>query len=997
MAVLLLAWAVPAFAAPITVTASWDANSEPNIAGYKLSYGTQTGVYTTTLDVGNVTSWPLSLNPGQYYFAVQAYDTNAQTSSYSVEVPFLLTSGSAPVIANLTPTSGPAGTPVVIAGSGFGASQGTSSVSFNGTSASPTAWSDTSITAPVPGGATTGSVTVTVGGLASNGAAFTVVPTPGITSLSPTSGAVSASVTITGTNFGATQGASTVKFNGVTATPTSWSATSIVTTVPATATTGSVKVTVGGVASNGVTFTVVPTASITSLSPTSGAVGASVTITGTNFGASQGASTVKFNGITATPTSWSATSIATPVPNGATTGSVKVTVGGVASNGVTFTVTSSTPSISSLSPTSGPVGASVTITGVNFGASQGASTVKFNGVTAAPTAWSATSVTAPVPAGATTGNVTVTVASVASNGVTFTVTTVPAPSITAMSATSGVVGTAITIMGTNFGATQGTSTVKFNGAAASPTAWSATSITAPVPVGATTGNVVVTAGGLASNGAGFTVTVPILPTMAVDRPSLNFGAVNTGSAFAFKTPAQTVYIEQTGAQSTVTWTAASNSPWLTVSPASGSGPAALAIGVQYHQSVPPAGSTSQTGAVTITYTGSSTPASTVSVLLNLPAASTAPVGLIDTPAAGASGLQGSIAMTGWSVDDIVVDRVELWRDLQPGEPTPPFAGGPTDPRNGKVFIGNATFVNDARSDIQALFPTSPLNYRGGWGYLLLTWGLWNQGNGSYTLYAVAFDAEGKATSLGQKTIGVANASANKPFGSIDTPAIGGTASGVTVNFGWGLTPNSGGTSCKVPSSGVQVSIDSGPLQPVVYGDVRTDIAGAFAGFTNSAAAGGHFTFDTSTLANGVHTIGWVITDDCNRADGVGSRFFTVQNTGVTSAPSIRAASTAALPDRGDPIVVARGFGELGATLDADETGVRTIAVKHGERIEVRLPHGYDQAWQVISGARHELPVGAHWDPASHTFAWEPAPGFLGTYEIVFVDGSATITILVSVS
>jgi len=69
-------------------------------------------------------------------------------------------------------------------------------------------------------------------------------------------------------------------------------------------------------------------------------------------------------------------------------------VGGVASNGVTFTVTVPPPSITSLNPTSGLVGASVTITGTNFAASQGSSTVKFNGTTAPPTSWSAASITA---------------------------------------------------------------------------------------------------------------------------------------------------------------------------------------------------------------------------------------------------------------------------------------------------------------------------------------------------------------------------------------------------------------------------------------------------------------------------------------------------------------------------------------------------------------------------------------------------------------------------
>src|SRR6266849_3041634 len=228
---------------------------------------------------------------------------------------------------------------------------------------------------------------------------------------------------------------------------------------------------------------------IASLNPASGVAGTSVTITGTNFGALQETSRVSFNGTAATAVSWSATSIVVAVPAGATTGNVVVTVGGVASNGMTFSVTSvsaSAPSIASLSPTSGPVGTSVTITGANFGISRGTSTVSFNGTGATPTSWSATSIVAAVPAGATTGNVVVTVGGVARNGVPFTV----APSITSLTPTAGAVGTSVTITGTNFGDRQGTSTVTFNGTAATPSSWSATSIVAPVPAGATTGNVV---------------------------------------------------------------------------------------------------------------------------------------------------------------------------------------------------------------------------------------------------------------------------------------------------------------------------------------------------------------------------------------------------------------------------------------------------------------------------------------------------------------------------
>ena len=329
----------------------------------------------------------------------------------------------APTITTLNPTSGLVGTAVTITGTNFGSTQGTSSVTFNGTAATVTTWSATSIAATVPTGATTGSVVVTVGGVASNGSAFTVtLPAPTITTLNPTSGLVGTAVTITGTNFGSTQGTSSVTFNGTTATITTWSATSIATSVPTGATTGNVVVKVGGISSNGSAFTVtLPAPAITTLNPTSGVVGTAVTITGTNFGSIQGTSSVTFNGTAATITTWSATTIATTVPTGATTGNVVVTVGGVASNGSAFTVTLPAPAITTLNPTSGLVGTAVTITGTNFGSTQGTSTVTFNGTTATVTTWNATSIATTVPTGATSGNVVVKVGGVSSNGSPFTV------------------------------------------------------------------------------------------------------------------------------------------------------------------------------------------------------------------------------------------------------------------------------------------------------------------------------------------------------------------------------------------------------------------------------------------------------------------------------------------------------------------------------------------------------------------------------------------------
>ena len=127
-------------------------------------------------------------------------------------IEFTVTVGTDPSITMLDPDSGPEGTSVTITGVNFGAVQGTSTVEFNGTAATPTSWSDTEIEVAVPMGATTGDVVVTVDGTPSAGVGFTV--TPAIGSLSPASGPVGTSVEITGTSFGAMQGTSTVEFNG---------------------------------------------------------------------------------------------------------------------------------------------------------------------------------------------------------------------------------------------------------------------------------------------------------------------------------------------------------------------------------------------------------------------------------------------------------------------------------------------------------------------------------------------------------------------------------------------------------------------------------------------------------------------------------------------------------------------------------------------------------------------------------------------------------------
>ncbi|WP_435165842.1 glycosyl hydrolase [Paenibacillus glycanilyticus] len=101
---------------------------------------------------------------------------------------------------------------------------------------------------------------------------------------------------------------------------------------------------------------------------------------------------------------------------------LSVPAGSVASSLGTV-VTPSGPSITSLSPSSGSAGSTVTVTGSGFGASQGTSSIKFGSAAAAVTSWSNTSITATVPSSLAAGsyNVTVTTSAGTSNAASYTV------------------------------------------------------------------------------------------------------------------------------------------------------------------------------------------------------------------------------------------------------------------------------------------------------------------------------------------------------------------------------------------------------------------------------------------------------------------------------------------------------------------------------------------------------------------------------------------------
>src|SRR6266446_704159 len=73
-----------------SVTLAWDANTAPNIVGYRLYTGTTSGVYTQQIEVGNNTSTSVSnlVDGTTYFFAVTDYNTSGVESAYSNQVSY---------------------------------------------------------------------------------------------------------------------------------------------------------------------------------------------------------------------------------------------------------------------------------------------------------------------------------------------------------------------------------------------------------------------------------------------------------------------------------------------------------------------------------------------------------------------------------------------------------------------------------------------------------------------------------------------------------------------------------------------------------------------------------------------------------------------------------------------------------------------------------------------------------------------------------------------
>jgi hypothetical protein len=429
------------------------------------------------------------------------------------------TNTTAPIVSDFAPALAPVGTAnIVINGLNF---TDTKTVEFNGVSAAHTVVATTQINATVPSGATTGPITV----VASNSASYTtssnfVVTTsaPVITGFTPASGVRGTVVTINGGNF---TNLSSVQFNGVTATYTPPTSTTVLSAVvPAGATSGLISVkNNSGTGNSPALFYLQPW--ITNATA-SGIVNSSLVIDGRNL---TNASAVQVNGVNYAFTN-SPTQIVATVPSNAVTGPITVTTpGGIFINPNSFVVL---PKIYSFSPTIGPAGTLVTITGTSL---FDVTNVLFNGTSATPLSVTTNQLQVKVPTGATPGPITVVTAGgddVSSNSFTATFSSTLVLSKTVSPAITGPgSNVTYTLVVTNKGPSTVTSVSVTDNI---PTGFNLTSATSSLGTTVYTNNMVIASLGILASNTSATITVKgtsASPGALTNSANLGFAEGNT--------------------------------------------------------------------------------------------------------------------------------------------------------------------------------------------------------------------------------------------------------------------------------------------------------------------------------------------------------------------------------------------------------------------------------------------------------------------------------------
>jgi hypothetical protein len=297
-----------------------------------------------------------------------------------------------PVITDISPRSGLAGSVIKITGYNFSAEADENEVKFNGSAVTILSASETTVQVKLPATISSGPVTVLVNGRLATGPSFTLAAegTPVITELQPDHGPVNSVVVLKGENFSTTASQNEVRFTGnAVATVQSATAKELIVRVPQGAVSGPVTVTKEGKTGTSPDYTIssklVPV--VTSLAPLSVQRGATITIHGANFKTVKEDINIGFTGVGTfnyTPLSASENQLTVQVPMDISPGNwtIYVEQDGESSNKDKTIKIEGQPVITLLAPAQGIPGSVVTLTGTDFDLAESNNQVKFGNAVA---------------------------------------------------------------------------------------------------------------------------------------------------------------------------------------------------------------------------------------------------------------------------------------------------------------------------------------------------------------------------------------------------------------------------------------------------------------------------------------------------------------------------------------------------------------------------------------------------------------------------------------
>ena len=460
-----------------------------------------------------------------------------------------------PRITSVNPQRAQYGQIITIQGTGFGADRGTSKVIFHEDkqlqySSQYVHWSDTRIQVRVPTGARSGPLQV-ITGKGSDTFELTVT-SPWISNISLQRRSTDILVTVNGTNFGLTRGGSSVTVGSATISSSSfssWTSSRIRFSIPHNTRSADLKVRTSEGTSNGVLLDL-PSPYLRQVSPNSVRHGDRLTLSGSYFNHQRGNGYVLFHPnvrpSSSDYVSWGDRRIIVKVPSRAQSGNVKVvTLNGSSGTRRIEVEEVVEPQITSVTPSPVRYNQVVTIRGTGFGSIRGTSKVVFylgqELSSSQYVSWSDTRIQVRVPTGARTGNLQVVTAR---GNDTFRVT-ITSPWIRTVSPRSGRSNTLVTVTGSNFGSSRGSSSVRIGFAAIpSISTWSSSRIQFRIPVNMRSGNLSVRTSEGTSNTVFLEVTSPYLsrvfPSRVEPRDRLTLTGANfrstRGSGYVLFTP-----------------------------------------------------------------------------------------------------------------------------------------------------------------------------------------------------------------------------------------------------------------------------------------------------------------------------------------------------------------------------------------------------------------------------------------------------------------------------